>query len=95
MKRLFNMAFGWLQERDRVIHLLGGFLAAAVCSIGAAVVAGITAEYKDWCYAGQKGGVFGIFQRNTCFDWLDLLATFIGGVFGGIFHYMVLGHIHL
>ena len=85
----------WLQESNRFKHLIAGFLAAAICGIGAAITAGIAAEYKDWCYAGQKGGVFGIFKSENGFDWKDMLATTIGGILGATLHYMAFSHIHL
>lgn len=95
MKEKLKVWFGWMQESNRFKHCIAGFLAAAICGIGAALTAGVAAEYKDWCHAGQKGGVFGIFKTSNGFDWFDLLATAIGGFFGALFHYFAFGHLHL
>lgn len=95
MKEKLRAWFGWMQESNRFKHLIAGFLAAALCGIGAAITAGIVTEYKDWCYAGQKGGILGIFKSNNGFDWLDLAVTTLGGLFGAILHYLAFGHIHL
>ena len=95
MKEKLKAWFGWMQESNRFKHCIAGFLAAAICGIGAALTAGVAAEYKDWCYAGQKGGVFGIFKSDNGFDWFDLLATAIGGFLGALFHYFAFGHLHL
>lgn len=85
----------WMQESNRFKHFIAGFMAAALCGIGAAITAGLAAEYKDWCYAGQKGGIFGIFKKGSGFDWFDMLATTIGGLLGAIYHYLTFGHLHL
>lgn len=84
-----------MRESNRFKHCLVGFFLASWFGIGAAFSAGIAAEYKDWCYAGQKGGIFGFFKKGSGFDWLDLAATMIGGIIGSLFHYLVLGHVHL
>lgn len=95
MKEKLRAWFGWMQESNRFKHFIAGLLAASLCGIGAAITAGIATEYKDWCYAGQKGGVLGIFKSSNGFDWLDLAATAFGGLFGAALHYFVFGHIHL
>ena len=95
MKEKLRAWFGWMQESNRFKHFIAGLLAAALCGIGVALMAGVAAEYKDWCYAGQKGGVLGIFKADNGFDWWDLLATAIGGFFGALFHYLAFGHLHL
>lgn len=95
MKERLKKWFSWMRESNRFKHFIAGFLAAALCGIGASITAGLAAEYKDWQYASQKGGVFGIFKSGNGFDWLDLLATVLGGLLGAVFHYLTFKHIHL
>lgn len=59
----------WLMESNRPKHLIGGFLAALVGTLLFSTGLAIGMELKDKWYGNQ-------------FDWLDLLATEIGGVLG-------------
>lgn len=95
MKQKLKAIISWMQDSNRFKHFIAGFLAAAICGIGAALSAGIAVEYKDWCYAGQKGGIFGFFKKGNGFDWSDLLSTTVGGLLGALVHYLAFGHIHL
>ncbi len=47
MKETIKKWFGWMQESNRFKHFIAGFLAASLCGIGAAITAGLAAEYKD------------------------------------------------
>lgn len=62
-------SFHWVTESDRLKHIQYGFYAGLCGTIFAAIGAGLTAEYKDKQY-GDK------------FDWLDVAATIVGGMFG-------------
>lgn len=59
----------WIEESNRPKHLVGGFLTALVGTILFTTGLAVGMEYKDKLY-GNK------------FDWLDLLATEIGGLLG-------------
>ena len=85
----------WMLDSNRFRHLISGFIAAALCGIGAAVVGGIAVEYQEWRVGGQKGGILGIFHQGNGFDWVDLLITTVGGVIGAIVHFIAFGHLHL
>lgn len=62
-------SFHWVIESNRLKHIQYGFYAGLLGTISAAIGAGLAAEYKDKQY-GNK------------FDWLDVAATVIGGMFG-------------
>ena len=62
-------SFHWVTESNRLKHIQYGFYAGLCGTIFAAIWAGLTAEYKD----KQYGNVF---------DWLDVAATIVGGLFG-------------
>lgn len=66
----------WFSESNRWKHLLGGIIvglfAGNLYAAGySALVAGACLEFKDRAYGGK-------------WDWIDLLLTFLGGVFGGL-----------
>lgn len=61
--------FHWVTESNRLKHIQYGFYAGLCGTILAAIGAGLAAEYKDKQYGNE-------------FDWLDVAATIIGGMFG-------------
>lgn len=60
--------FHWVTESNRLKHIQYGFYAGLCGTIFAAIGAGLAAEYKDKQYGNE-------------FDWLDVAATIIGGMF--------------
>lgn len=95
MANKFIKLLEWLKRENRFKHLLVGFLTAALFGIGASLTAGVVAEYKDWCYLGQRGGPLGVLKSKNGFKWKHLLITVIGGLFGALLHYFAFHHIHL
>lgn len=67
--RTLAHSFHWVTESNRLKHILYGFYAGLCGTIFAAIGAGLAAEYKDKQYDNE-------------FDWLDVAATIIGGMFG-------------
>lgn len=61
--------FHLVTESNRLKHIQYGFYAGLCGTIFAAIGAGLAAEYKDKQYGNE-------------FDWLDVAATIIGGMFG-------------
>lgn len=62
-------SFNWVIESNRLKYIQYGFYAGLCGTIFAAIGAGLAAEYKDKLY-GNK------------FDWFDVAATIVGGLFG-------------
>lgn len=61
----------WINESNRIAHLKCGIAAALFGTIMCSIGAAIGAEFKDFQYGGK-------------FDFLDILATILGGVIGQI-----------
>lgn len=80
--------FKWLLESNRPKHILVGFLIGVTLGITAAFSAAASAEMKDWLWNGKKGGAFGWIKGNG-FDWLDFIATMIGGLIGFSIRYFI------
>ena len=59
----------WIKESNRKKHIVAGALIAIVLTLVGSLVAGILKERRD----KRNGGAF---------DWLDVLATIIGGLIG-------------
>ena len=59
----------WLKESNRLKHLLYAIPIGLILTILAVIGCAFGLEFKDYQY-GNK------------FDWLDILATLIGGVIG-------------
>lgn len=84
--------FHWILESDRPKHVVIVFFVGLFFGIGAAWAASATAEFKDWLWNGKKGGILGWTCGNG-FDWLDLLASMIGGIAGSVLRWYSFGMI--
>lgn len=67
----------WLKESNRLKHLLYAIPIGLILTILAVIGCAFGMEFKDWQY-GNK------------FDWLDILATLIGGVIGQVLQVLLL-----
>lgn len=67
--KTLSHSFHWVTESNRLKHIKYGFYAGLCGTIFAAIGAGFAAEYKYKLY-GNK------------FDWFDVAATIVGGLFG-------------
>lgn len=67
----------WLKESNRLKHLLYAIPIGLILTILAVIGCAFGLEFKDYQY-GNK------------FDWLDILATLIGGVIGQILQVFLL-----
>lgn len=83
------LKFHWLLESNRPMHIIVLLLIGLCLDIEAVFAASATAEFKDWLWNGQKGGAFGWLKGNG-FDWLDFLASMIGGFLGCLIKFLLL-----
>ena len=67
----------WLKESNRYKHLLYAIPIGLILTILAVIGCAFGMEFKDYQY-GNK------------FDWLDILATLIGGIIGQILQIFLL-----
>ncbi len=67
----------WLKESNRYKHLLYAIPIGLILTILAVIGCAFGMEFKDYQY-GNK------------FDWLDILATLIGGIIGQILQVLLL-----
>ena len=79
----------WIFESNRPKHVIVVFFVGLFLGIEGAIAASASAEFKDWMWNGSKGGIFGWIKGNG-FDWLDFVASMIGGVLGSYLHYKFL-----
>ena len=59
----------WIKESNRWKHLIGGFILGLVLTVLCALGCAGGMEFKDKQYGGK-------------WDWLDILATLLGGLIG-------------
>lgn len=60
---------GWIKESNRWKHLLGGIVLGTFLTFFCALGCGVGMEFKDKQWGGK-------------WDWLDFLATCLGGIIG-------------
>jgi len=72
----------WLKESNRLKHLLYAIPAAFIGTIFFALGLAFGMEFKDKQYGGK-------------FDWLDIVATAIGGIIGQSLYLLCMIGVHL
>ncbi len=77
--------YKWIMESNRPKHIVAGFLIGVVGGLICVLIAAAAVEFKDWRWRGSQGGTWGWLKGNG-FDWLDYLATAIGGVLGSVIY---------
>ena len=79
MKEFFKKWLGWLADSNRPNHIIVGCFIGAIFGFIPVFIAALAVEFKDWTWNGSKGHViFGWTSKNG-FDWLDIVATLLGG----------------
>lgn len=61
----------WLKESNRLEYLRYGYITACFLSVLFTIGCAVGMEFKDWQYGGK-------------FDFLDIVATVLGGILGQI-----------
>lgn len=61
----------WLKESNRIEHLRYGYITACFLSVLFTIGCAVGMEFKDWQYGGK-------------FDFLDIVATALGGILGQV-----------
>lgn len=67
----------WLKESNRTKHLLYAIPIGFICTILAVLGCAFGMEFKDKQWGGK-------------FDWLDIVATMIGGAIGQLFQIILI-----
>lgn len=67
----------WIKESNRWKHLIGGFILGLVLTVLCAIGCAGGMEFKDKQWGGR-------------WDWLDFLATVIGGVMGQVVQVLII-----
>ena len=78
-----------MEESNRVYHLYVGFVAALFGTIVGAIEVGLAMEAKDCHHDSANAGRKPWEWTWRCFDWMDVLATVIGGFVGQIVQIIV------
>lgn len=84
-----NKFFNWILESNRPKHVVVVFLVGLFFGLDGAFIASFTAEMKDWMWNGSKDGYFGWLKGNG-FDWLDFVASMLGGAVGAALNMLIL-----
>lgn len=80
----------WLKESNRFYHLLIGFVCALFGTIIGACEVACAMEGKDCQHDTMNAGLPIWKWSFRCWDWLDWLATMLGGAIGQIIQLIVI-----
>lgn len=80
MKAFLKKYLGWLTTSNRMLHVAAGTFISFFCGLIPVIIAALSVEFKDWAWHGGKGW----WITKNGFDWLDFLATLIGGILGAL-----------
>ncbi len=78
----------WIRESNRWKHLVGGFALALIFTILCTLGAAGTMEFKD-CHHANGDKPFREWDWSS-WDWLDFLATMMGGIIATIIQIVVI-----
>lgn len=76
-KDRYGNIMNWLTKSNRHKHILYGFIGALIGTILFTAGLAVGKEYADKSWGGK-------------FDWLDILATLLGGIVGQSIHSTIL-----
>jgi uncharacterized membrane protein YccC len=72
----------WLTTSNRSWHLLGVYLVSLILGWASGITAIACLEFKDVLRT----------KNIKAWDWLDVIAGFIGCIIGGAIHWVILKH---
>lgn len=88
---IMSRYFKWLTESNRGYHLLAGAFIAVLFGLIPVVFTALAVEFKDWMWNGSKGSCVIGWKTSNGFDWLDVLATVLGGLLTSLLSLFLLG----